>query len=91
MLDTNIYDNGHVVNEQFLVFKTNEKLKLFINEWEKLKNIATSNNLWPFAEGVEIGMSSALSNMNGNYAEWEQFVKNFFQFETIDGRIYDRF
>ena len=71
-----------------------EKLKiydLFINEWEKLKNIATSNNLWPFAEGVEIGMSSALSNMNGNYAEWEQFVKNFFQFETIDGRIYDRF
>ena len=91
LLDTNIYDNGHVVNEQFLVFKTNEKLKLFINEWEKLKNIATSNNLWPFAEGVEIGMSSALSNMNGNYAEWEQFVKNFFQFETIDGRIYDRF
>jgi hypothetical protein len=91
LLNTDIYDKGHVVNEQFLVFKNNEKLKLFIDEWERLKNIATYDNLWPFAEGVEIGMSSALSKMNGNYQEWEQFIRNFFQFETVDGRIYDRF
>jgi hypothetical protein len=91
LLNTKIYDSGHVVNEQFLVFKSNEKLKLFIDEWERLKNISTSGDLWPFAEGVEIGMSSSLSNMNTNYREWEQFVPNFFQFETIDGRIYDRF
>lgn len=91
LLDTNIYDKGHVVNEQFLVFKNNEKLKLFIGEWERLKNIATSKELWPFAEGVEIGMSSALSKMNGDYQEWQQFVRNFFQFETIDGRVCDRF
>lgn len=91
LLDTDVYDNGHVVNEQFLVFKNTDKLSLFLNEWENLKNISTKENLWPFAEGVEIGMSSAISKMNINFREWEQYVRNCFLFKTIDGITYNRF
>jgi hypothetical protein len=91
LLETDLYDSGHVVNEQFLVFKNNEKLKIFLNEWERLTNLATKNNLWAFAEGVEIGMSSALSNMNFNYNDWKNFVRNFFTFTSVDGKIYNRF
>jgi hypothetical protein len=91
LLETDIYDKGHVVNEQFLVFKNNEKLQIFINEWERLTNIATEGNLWAFAEGVEIGMSSALADMTYDYTEWKNYLRNFFTFTTIDGKTYNRF
>lgn len=91
LLETDVYDSGHVANEQFLLFKNNKKLDMFLDKWESLEKIATKENLWPFAEGVEIGMSSAISKMNYNFNDWKRFLQNMFSFTTVDGRFFNRF
>lgn len=57
------YDNGHVCNEQFLAFKNNDKLKIFCEKWSERNKFSLDNNIWPFAEGLEIGMSSIDAKM----------------------------
>jgi hypothetical protein len=91
LLDTNQFDDGHVVNEQFLIFKNNEKLKTFSNFWETLCDKATKEDLWAFAEGVEIGMSSSVSKMSYDYYSWQKILTNCFNFTTVDGKFYNRF
>jgi len=91
LLDTQIYDDGHVANEQFLGFKNNEKLGIFLSEWEKLEDMATKSNLWAFAEGVEIGMSSCIAKMKFDFSNWQHYVRNIFSFTTVDGRVYNKF
>lgn len=90
LLNTNLYDKGQVVNEQFLIFKNSNKIKKFIDEWEKLEKIASDGDLWAFAEGVEIGMSSCVADLNMTYS-WRGFLNNSFSFLTKDGRFYQRF
>jgi hypothetical protein len=91
LLNTEDYDEGHVVNEQFLGFKNNEKLDIFLSKWEKLEKMATKSNLWSFAEGVEIGMSSCVARMNFDFIKWKHYVKDIFSFTTVDGKIYNKF
>lgn len=91
LLETDEFDNGHVVNEQFLVFKNSEKLKLFTSFWEKLTRNSTESNVWAFAEGVEIGMSSAKANLNWCYYGWQDILNNCFSFFTKDVKYYKRF
>jgi hypothetical protein len=91
LLDTQIYDEGHVANEQFLGFKNNEKLGIFLSEWEKLEDMSTKSNLWAFAEGVEIGMSSCIAKMKFDFSNWQHYVRNIFSFTTVDGRVYNKF
>jgi hypothetical protein len=91
LLETNQFDDGHVVNEQFLIFKNNEKLKTFSNFWEGLCDKATKEDLWAFAEGVEIGMSSSVSKMSYEYYRWQKILTNCFNFTTVDGKFYNRF
>jgi hypothetical protein len=64
LMETDFYDKGHVCNEQFLAFKNNKKLKIFVKAWKKRNNFSIENNIWPFAEGLEIGMSSIDAEMN---------------------------
>lgn len=91
LLDTTEYDSGHVCNEQYIVFKNNDKLKVFINKWEELYYKSSEANLWGFAEGVEIGMSMAFAKMAGSYKTWESFVRNMYEFNNVSGELFVRF
>ena len=70
LMETTKYDNGHVCNEQFLAFKNNDKLKKFVDFWDSLDKFSVENNIWPFAEGLEIGMSSIEAEMNFSWTEF---------------------
>lgn len=91
LLNTTDFDEGHVVNEQFLIFKNNDKLKEFCLFWESLCERASEGNLWAFAEGVEIGMSAAITKMNYEYYGWQKILNNCFSFTSLDGTFYKRF
>jgi hypothetical protein len=89
--ETDEYDNGHVCNEQFMVFKNNEKFNLFTNKFKELYEISSREGLWSFAEGLEIGMSMAYSKMNYNWIGWSTYLKNMFEFNSKGGDLYIRF
>lgn len=87
---TTKYDEAHVCNEQILIFRNNEKLKLFIENWEKLYWRSYEENIWAFAEGVEIGMSTIESGMR---FDWHiiKTLNECFHFESKCGIHYTRF
>ena len=91
LLETNEFDDGHVVNEQFLIFKNNQKLKEFSSFWESLCDKASEGNLWAFAEGVEIGMSASHSKMTYEYYQWQRILNDCFTFNSVCGNFYKRF
>lgn len=89
--ETNEYDDGHVCNEQFIVFRKNEKFNLFVNKFKELYELSTDAKLWPFAEGLEIGMSMAYSKMKYDYLGWQNYLRGMFEFNTKDEKLYIRF
>jgi hypothetical protein len=66
-LENPLWDNAHVVNEQFLVFKNNWKLTLFEQKWEQMLWYSIANNIRNYPDGFEIGISALESGMNWNY------------------------
>ncbi len=89
--ETDIYDSGHVCNEQFMVFKKNDKFNLFVNKFKELYEISSNAGLWPFAEGLEIGMSMAHSKMKFTWLGWGGYISNMFEFNSKDGGLNIRF
>jgi hypothetical protein len=89
--ETDEYDKGHVCNEQFIVFRKNNKFNLFTEKFKELYEISTKSELWPFAEGLEMGMSMAYSDMNYDFIGWQYFVKNMFEFNSKDGGLNIKF
>lgn len=90
LLETNKYDNAHVCNEQCLIFKNNNKLQKFIEHWETLFWKTYEENIWPFAEGLEIGISSVEADM---ICDWRYItlLNNCFSFYSKDGGYNERF
>lgn len=90
LLETNFYDDGQVVNEQFMVFKNNEKLKVFVEKWKERNDFGIKNNILAFAEGLEIGMSAIDAKMN---MDWKKMfeLKNLFKFISNSGDTHIRF
>jgi hypothetical protein len=90
LLKTNFYDDAQVVNEQFLIFKNNEKLKIFVQKWKERNEFGVEQDIWAFAEGVEIGMSAVDAKM---VMDWKPMfeLRNFFKFSTNTGVIHIRF
>lgn len=82
LMETDYYDEGHVCNEQFLVFKNNDKLKIFVDEWDKRDKFSVSENIWPFAEGLEIGMSSIDAKMKFGWLGFP-FLNSCFMFYCV--------
>lgn len=91
LLDTNIYDKGHVCNEQFIVFKKNNKFKIFVSKWSELNKLASIYDIWPFAEGVEIGMSTIFAEMSGIWHTWWEIIPDMFEFTGKNNKKYRRF
>lgn len=90
LFDTNVYDHAHVCNEQFLIFKKTPKLKVFIDAWEYRNQFSIANNVWAFAEGVEIGMSSVDAGLTSQHTFFSE-INNCFKFNDISGNSYIRF
>jgi len=90
LMETDKYDHGHVCNEQFLVFKNNDKLKIFVNEWSKRNLICIEKNVNPFAEGLEIGMSAIDANMEWTWG-YLNIMSSCFTFTSNNGISYSRF
>lgn len=90
LMSTTKYDLGHVCNEQFLVFKNNQKLKVFCEKWKERNQFCVDNEVWAFAEGLEIGMSSIDAGM---ISSWEglSILDSCFKFSSIEGKEYVRF
>lgn len=87
--NTNKYDNAHVVNEQFLVFKNSDKIKIFVDSWEKKNTICLDNNIRPWAEGVEIGMSYTDAGMVA-VNKYHHILKECFTFLSKSGQQHIR-
>lgn len=90
LMDTNQYDEAHVCNEQFAIFKNNNKLKSFVEAWSNRNQFCIDNNVWTFAEGVEMGMSAVDADMK---SDWSCFriIENCFEFYDVCGNHYTRF
>lgn len=90
LLETSEYDDCDVCNEQFLVFRGGEKLKLFCDFWEKRCRYLESIDGWAFAEGVEIGMSAKDANFKSTHSFFPELVECF-KFNSVSGQLYERF
>jgi hypothetical protein len=90
LADIHDYDKAHVCNEQFMIFKNNDKLKNFVNFWSSRNQFCIDKNVWTFAEGVEIGMSAIDADMK---SDWSCFrtIENCFEFYDVCGNHYTRF
>jgi len=91
LLETEEYDSGHACNEQFLVLKKSNKLNKFVEKFEELHNISSEHEVWPFCEGLEIGMSMAYAKMNMNWGGWEPNIREMFEFTCKNGGINRRY
>lgn len=91
LMETSKYDDYHVCNEQFLVFKNTKKLNIFSERWEELYWKSVELNVWTFAEGLEIGMASADAEMTFDYHLFRGTLTNCFEFNDKSGNLHSRF
>lgn len=66
-LNNPLWDEAHVVNEQFLVFRRNWKLILFEQKWEQMLWYTVANNIRNYPDGFEIGVSALEADMKWDF------------------------
>jgi hypothetical protein len=91
LMETSKYDNYHVCNEQFLVFRNSNKMTIFSERWEELYWKSIELNVWTFAEGLEIAMASADAEMTFDFNLFRGTLNNCFQFNDKSGNLHTRF
>jgi hypothetical protein len=91
LMETSKYDDYHVCNEQFLVFKNSNKMTIFSEKWEELYWKSIKLNVWTFAEGLEIGMASADAGMTFDFNLFRGTLINCFEFNDKSGNLHTRF
>lgn len=67
MAENPLWDEAHVVNEQFLAFKNNWKFKVFVQKWEQMLWYTVANNIRNYPDGFEIGVCALESSMKWNW------------------------
>lgn len=88
----NKWDEAHVVNEQFLVFKNNNKFKFFVQRWEMFLWYCIANDLTNYPDGFEIGVSAFEAGMKyAYYGYFNHYLTNCFCFNTKYGEKNIRF
>lgn len=86
------WDEGHCVNEQFLVFRNNSKFKFFVQRWEQFLWYTVVNNISNYAEGFEIGVSILEAGMNCEYTGiFRHCLPGCFYFHTASGNYLEKF
>jgi hypothetical protein len=67
ILEHSIWDEAHVVNEQFLLFKNSWKFRLFTQKWEMMLWYSIANNHMNYPDGFEIGIAALESQMKWSF------------------------
>lgn len=91
VLDHDYWDDAHVFNEQFMVFKNNFKFRFFTNRWEQFLWWTVANNIRNYPDGFEIGVSALESRMNYDYCRWFEYLRGCFKFYDRNGNLHHRF
>ena len=92
MLEYDKWDEAHVVNEQFLVFKNNYKFRFFVNRWEQFLWYSIKNDIRNYPDGFEIGVSALEAGMKWNYnGVFNHFLPKCFAFYTKNDVLHLRF
>jgi hypothetical protein len=91
IFDHNKWDDAHVVNEQFLVFKNNSKFKFFVQRWEQFLWYSIANDIRNYPDGFEIGISALEADMKYSYQGMFTYIQNCFFFYTKMGDYHVRF
>lgn len=85
------WDEAHVVNEQFLVFKNNWKFRFFVQRWEQFLWYSIANDIRNYPDGFEIGISALEAEMKSAYQGYFNLIQNCFSFYTKLGDFHTRF
>lgn len=86
------WDEAHVVNEQFLVFKNNSKLRFFAQRWEQFLWYSIANDIRNYPDGFEIGISALEADMKYAYeGMFGYHLNNCFAFYTKTADFHVRF
>lgn len=85
------WDEAHVVNEQFLVFRNNNKFKFFVQRWEQFLWYSIANDIRNYPDGFEIGISALEADMKYAYQGFFNLIQNCFSFYTKTGDFHVRF
>ena len=86
------WDEAHVVNEQFLVFKNNYKFRFFVNRWEQFLWYSIKNDIRNYPDGFEIGVSALEAGMSWRYyGVFNNFLSECFAFYTKSNVFHVRF
>jgi hypothetical protein len=91
VFEHNKWDEAHVVNEQFLVFRNNWKFRYFVRRWEEFLWYSIKNNIRNYPDGFEIGVSALESEMKWNYDAFRHLIPDCFEFHDKSGKLWKRF
>jgi hypothetical protein len=85
------WDEAHVVNEQFMVFRNNWKFRYFVRRWEEFLWYSIHNNIRNYPDGFDIGVSALEAEMNWDWNSFRGFIPNCFEFHDKSGNLHIRF
>jgi hypothetical protein len=70
------WDQSHIIDESFMIFKLNWKFKVFVAKWEQFLwyNIVNNKNSTP--SGFESGISMEEAGINIDIMEWKKHIFN---------------
>jgi hypothetical protein len=85
------WDDAHVVNEQFMVFKNSWKFRYFVRRWEEFLWYSIHNNIRNYPDGFDIGVSALEAEMKWDWNGFRHTVNNCFEFRDKAGNLHKRF
>lgn len=90
--DHEVWDEAHVVNEQFLIFKNNWKFRLFAMKWEQFLWYSIANDIMNYPDGFEIGVAALESKMKWSfYGIFGEMRECFYFYDKYGQNKYIRF
>lgn len=85
------WDEAHVVNEQFMVFRNNWKFRYFVRRWEEFLWYSIHNNIRNYPDGFDIGVSALDAEMKWDWNSFRGFLPGCFEFHDKSGNLHVRF
>jgi len=91
VFEHNKWDEAHVVNEQFMVFKNSWKFRYFVRRWEEFLWYSIHNGIRNYPDGFEIGVSALESEMIWDWNSFRHLLPGCFEFHDKSGNLHIRF
>lgn len=85
------WDEAHVVNEQFMVFRNNWKFRYFVRRWEEFLWYTVHNNIRNYPDGFEIGVSALEAEMKWSWDSFRYYLPSCFEFHDKSNNLHIRF